>query len=101
VWFISQAHGEHVKQKDPYMFEIISQLENAAELADDYARDAGEMLFEKEDTVEWKAAQTLRGLFAAQNELIDNSKFTEDGVFISYLQFAIFLKKINQLTYDQ
>ena len=83
------------------MFELVSQLENAAQVADDYARDTGQMMFDKEDTVEWKAALLLRNINEAINMLIDNTRFTDDGVMMTYRQYASFLEVINRLTYDQ
>jgi hypothetical protein len=83
------------------MFEIISQLENAAQVADDYARDSGQMMFDKEDTVEWKAALLLRNYHEAINMVIDNTEFKDEGVMITYRHYALFLEVINRLTYGQ
>lgn len=83
------------------MFEIINQLETVAQRLEDEARDCGNIMFEYDDTLEWKTAQLLRALYQAQNELIDDTKFTDDGVLMSYRSYANFLEKINRLTYEQ
>ena len=83
------------------MFEIINQLEMNAERLEDEARDAGRMMFEHDETVEWRAAQLLRALFAAHNDMIDNTTFVDDGVKMSFRTYAQFLERINRLTYGE
>lgn len=83
------------------MFEIINQLETNAQRLEDEARDAGRMMFEYDETVEWRAAQLLRALFAAHNDMIDNTTFVDDGVKMSFRTYAQFLERINRLTYGE
>ena len=99
--YILHARGEHTKQKDPYMFEIISQLEKIADAYDDVARDDGQMLFEKTETVEWRAAQLLRIINEANNNLMDAAKFTDNGVLISYRHYAEFLEILNMMNHSE
>ena len=83
------------------MFELISQLENAAYAYVDHELNLGNPLAIKEDTVEWKAALLLRNYHDAINMVIDNTKFKDDGVMITYRHYALFLEVINRLTYGQ
>ena len=83
------------------MFEIISQLEKIADAYDDVARDDGQMLFEKTETVEWRAAQLLRIINEANNNLMDAAKFTDNGVLISYRHYAEFLEILNMMNHSE
>ena len=70
------------------MLDLIKQLKNACESAEEFELACDNREFKKEDMVEWKAAVALDGM---QNTLIcltDNAEYAEKGLYISYKQYA-------------
>jgi hypothetical protein len=84
------------------MLDLIKQLKNACEAAEEFEYACDNRGFKKEEMVEWKAAIALEGM---QNTLIcltDNAEYADRGLYISYKQYARFLAAhLMVLNYDQ
>jgi hypothetical protein len=84
------------------MLDLIKQLKNACEAAEEFEFACDNRGFKKEEMVEWQAANALEGM---QNTLIcltDNAEYADRGLYISYKQYARFLAAhLMVLNYDK
>lgn len=70
------------------MIELITQLQNACEAAEQFEASCGNMDFKKEELLEWKAMRKLHQLRDVLVTLTDNAEYAEKGLYISYKQYA-------------
>lgn len=73
------------------MLDLIKQLKNACESAEEFELACDNREFKKEDMVEWKAAIVLEQMQNALICLTENAEYAEKGLYISYKQYARFL----------
>lgn len=73
------------------MLDLIKQLKNACESAEEFELACDNREFKKEDMVEWKAAIALEQMHNTLICLTDNAEYGETGLYISYKQYARFL----------
>jgi hypothetical protein len=73
------------------MLDLIAQLKNACDVAEEFELSCGRSDLKKEELLEWKAATTLERLRKTLICLTDNAEYADKGLYISYKQYARFL----------
>jgi len=73
------------------MLDLITQLKNSCEAAEEFELACDNRGFKKEEMLEWKAANTLEQLHNTLSCLTENCEYADNGLYISYKQYARFL----------
>jgi hypothetical protein len=73
------------------MLDLITQLKNACEAAEEFELACDNRGFKKEEMLEWKAANTLETIRFALLYLTEGAEYADKGLYVSYKQYARFL----------